>query len=199
MAEILQFGALVPATVGACCTAWPGRSGRVLAAISAAVMLLAMFDQTTRMLGLPPLAWATVLVLLAIASAAALRPAARNVIGRGRPSATSIAHHRAMTLHSSIGLIVMAGLVVLMGSGSSPGSPVGELGMVGMHGGALGSSPHGSLLAPFAIAGSAVFVVYSVVLARALLPPRGRRARLALVEVTCMAASVAGMVAMLVV
>ncbi|MDO9395666.1 MAG: hypothetical protein Q7T71_03880, partial [Herbiconiux sp.] len=78
MGEVLHLSALLPATVGVCCTLGAGRGGvshhrgraaRLVAAVSALLMLLAMLDVSTRMLGLTPPAWSAVLLLAALAAA----------------------------------------------------------------------------------------------------------------------------------
>lgn len=182
MGEALHLGALVPAAVGACCTLGARRSGRerAVGGLVAVVMLLAMLDAGTGMLGVPVLAWAALLVLTAVGSAFA---------GRVGASASSgaIRHRGAMGLHGSLGSVVMAGLLVVMGSG---GPRSGSLVAAGHHGG--GAS--GTLTAVVAV-GALVYAGWSAVLVGRFLSdtsaPRRAARMLPAIEVAGMGGSTA--------
>jgi hypothetical protein len=168
MGELLHAGALVPAAVGACCTLGARRSGRAAAGVSAIVMLLAMLDTVFRMPGLPALVWAALLIGTALAAAVSARAASRSraaVVGRAASRARAAVVHPVMALHGGLGMIVMAGLLLVMGSPAS-GAAVSDAVAVtasvsaGHHGG--GAS--GALVALVGV-GSLAYAGYSVVVA----------------------------------
>ncbi|TAJ46328.1 MAG: hypothetical protein EPO52_17495 [Herbiconiux sp.] len=113
MGELLHAGALVPATVGACCVIGTRRAGRVIAAVAALVMLAAMLDASTRMMGLPAFAWATLLVLTALVTSF--------VTSRTPPAHHGTHQGRIMGIHGALGLIVTAALLLVMGTPSGGG------------------------------------------------------------------------------
>lgn len=181
MGEALHLGALVPAAVGACCTLGAPRSGRerAVGGLVAVVMLLAMLDAGTRMLGVPVLAWAALLVLTAVGSAFA-----------GRVEARSPGHRGIMGLQGSLGSVVMAGLLVAMAAGS-PRSDV--LVTVGHHGG--GASGTLTPVVAVVAVGALVYAAWSAVLARRFLrdtsAPRRAARMLPVIEVAGMGGSTA--------
>src|SRR3712207_5131077 len=144
MAEILHLTALLPATVSACCTVGAARTRGAAGVISAIVMLAAMVDLTGGGL-LQPLAWSALLVASAMGGAVAARP----------PRAPG---GDAMGAHAAVGLVVMAGLVVLMGG--APGGP-GPL-LAGEHARHSATGP----LAGTVWAGTAAYLAFSGVLLR---------------------------------
>jgi len=144
MAEILHLTALLPALVSTCCTVGAARTRGAVGVISAIVMLAAMLDLTGGGV-LPPVAWSALLVASAMGGAAATRIARAS--GRGP-----------MGAHAALGLVVMAGLVILMGA--APGG-AGDL-AIGGHAGHAASGP----LAGTIWAGTAAYLAYSGVLVR---------------------------------
>ena len=107
MVEALHLGSMLPATLGACCAAG-GRDRRSATAwLGMLAMLAAMTD--TMVLPtplLPAVAWAAVLVALAIATAARARRL--SVAGSRRET------HLTMGLHRALQSLLMAGLLVVM-------------------------------------------------------------------------------------
>ncbi|GAA0992352.1 hypothetical protein [Subtercola frigoramans] len=106
--ELAHFGAVVPATVAACCVAGtPHR--RVANTLPAALMLLSMLDMATGTRVLAAVAWAALLLFAAVIPAVLVRL-------HGGP-----AGYRVMALHRSLGLVLMAALTLTgsvgMGSG----------------------------------------------------------------------------------
>jgi hypothetical protein len=145
MAEILHLSALLPAAVSACCTAGAARSRGAWAVISAVVMLAAMLDLAGGGV-LPPLAWSVLLVALAMGGAVAAR------IARATGPDP-------MAAHAALGLVVMAGLVVLMAAGANaPGAGSALPGGHAQH--TAGAGP----LAGTVWAGTAAYLAYSAVL-----------------------------------
>ena len=150
MAEILHLGALLPAAVSACCTVGAARSRGALGVISAIVMLAAMLDLTGGGL-LSPLLWSALLVASAVGGALAVRLA-------------PVALRDGMRTHGALGLVVMAGLVVLM-AGAGPAGTVSSGGdPVGAHAqhAALAAGP----LAGTVWAGTAAYLAFSSALLR---------------------------------
>ncbi|SFN82468.1 hypothetical protein [Mycetocola miduiensis] len=169
MTELLHVSALLPAAFGACCTVGGRRRGRVrfgFEALAAVVMLVAMADVALGLSLVAPILWVVGLVALAVVGAAPLDPLA----GAKRSQGT----HR--TLHTSLGLIVMAGLVALMSAGHVAS-------VSGHHGG-------GGMLPALVLGGAAIYVGYSAWRAVTLyrMP---RRDLLGCLEAASMAASVA--------
>ncbi|WP_460773468.1 hypothetical protein [Microbacterium sp. GXF7504] len=108
MTEILHLWALAPAAVGACCLAADRRRVRMPELAASTVMLLAMLDMATMRL-VAPVFGAAALLTTAMALAA-VRSARR----RGRA-------HRAdaMTLHTGLGIVVMAVLLLVPHAGTA--------------------------------------------------------------------------------
>ena len=192
MGELLHAGALVPAAVGACCTLGARRSGRAAAGVSALVMLLAMLDTVFRMPGLPALVWAALLIGTALAAAVSARAASRAqaaVGGRAASHAVAAVAHPVMALHGGLGMIVMAGLLLVMGL---PVSGVAVSDAVTVSAGHHGGGASGALVALVGV-GSLAYAGYSVVvatrLARADPGRRAVRRWLPVVEVAGMGAS----------
>ncbi|NYD69221.1 hypothetical protein [Herbiconiux flava] len=174
MGELLHAGALVPAAVGACCTLGARRSGRAAAGVSAVVMLLAMLDTVFRMPGLPALVWAALLIGTALAAAVSARAGSRARaagVGRAGSRARAAGVHPVMALHGGLGMIVMAGLLLVMGGAGElggAGAPASAVSVsavaasvsAGHHGG--GAS--GALVALVGV-GSLAYAGYSAVVA----------------------------------
>ena len=153
MGEVLHAGALLPAAVGACCVLGSRRSGRVVAGVSALVMLAAMLDASTRMLGLAPFVWAGILVLLALVGSALARA--------NRPGPAAPPHTSGMAVHGGAGLVVTALLLMAMTSTA----PVA---------GAATSAHHGAgtaAIAPLAAAAAALYLLASLLFAARLAQP----------------------------
>lgn len=110
--EVLHLWALAPATVGACCVAADRGRARVPEFAAAALMLVAMADVGTGARLIAPVLWALLLVVGAM-GLAALRGARRP-----RPAAGERMPHpsRAMTVMTALGLVVMAALMITMGT-----------------------------------------------------------------------------------
>lgn len=111
MIEALHVGALVPATVGLCCTAASPRQ-RGLPAVagwgSAAVMTSAMADAALGSPLVPAGLWTVLLVIAAVLPAVQLRRDRE----RGRRPVTK--HAPLMAVHRSLGTLVMGGLMLVM-------------------------------------------------------------------------------------
>jgi hypothetical protein len=169
MTELLHLSALLPAAFGVCCTVGGRRRGRLLfgfEGVAALVMLVAMADVALGFGLVTPILWVAGLVVLALVAPLTGRPTPLS------ESAAPVAHR---SLHLSLGLIVMAGLVALMSAGHAASFP-------GHHG--------GGLLPVLVLGGSAVYVGYSTWRAVTLfrMPFRDLLASL---EAVSMAASVA--------
>ncbi|MGG7465982.1 hypothetical protein [Plantibacter sp. YIM 135347] len=195
MVEALHLGALLPAAVGACCTVG-GRRG-IVDLVAAIVMLAAMIDAATGAALLHPLVWGAVLVAVGIVSAARLRgvgassaTAATADIGAGTETPAAVAtntaerQHRLMLVHTSLGLLVMATMLVAMASHGSH-AVLGISSSVTHHG-AAGADTFGVIVAA-AVASYTAFtacLTASAVRSRRVLPA---------VELTSMALSLAAM------
>ena len=151
MGEILHLGALAPAAIGACCIAADRRRSRVPELAASVLMLVAMVDVV---LGgaVAPVAWAAALIVAAIGLAAVRGRAARSRAGRGEGAA--VIPSTVMTLHATVGLVVMAALVLAMIPDASAGTPVG-----GHHG-------SGAPFGPVAATSALLFGLVSVIAAR---------------------------------
>lgn len=103
MTEILHAWALAPAAIGTCCLAADRRRVRAPELAASLLMLLAMLDSALERI-IAPVFWAALLLLGAMGLAAS---------GRLRGRATRPA--AGMTLHSAIGMVAMAGLLLAMG------------------------------------------------------------------------------------
>lgn len=166
---MVAVASVLPATVGACCAAGAYRPlpDRVLGTAAGA---LAAFSMTDTMLGLhllPGFAWSALLVLAALVMAVRLRvTAARPTAAKdARPVPLHITE-RASTLHSSLGAVVMAALVL---GGHTSNGPHGH----GISGGTL------------ILAGACFFIAFSAFVAVRI----WRHDRLKFAEIVAMAAS----------
>ncbi|MFE1663183.1 hypothetical protein [Microbacterium sp. P02] len=144
MTEILHAWALAPAAIGACCVAADRRRARALELAAAALMMLAMLDAVSAAPVLPVVVWAAALITCAMVLAAA-RGARRAVPVEGASAAGSgtrgllpgrvarsgpgsrlgssrAADGRAMTLHTTLGLVLMAALLLGMGTHAGTGA-----------------------------------------------------------------------------
>lgn len=157
MAEILHLSALLPAAVSTCCTVGAARSRGALGVISAVVMLLAMADLSGGRL-LSPLIWSALLIASAVGGALAARLASQRA-DAGDGDAVG------MGTHAALGLVVMAGLVVLMAAGgpAAAGSAAGHP----AHAAAAAGPLTGTVWA-----GTAAYLAFScALLRRGVLPP----------------------------
>lgn len=113
MTEILHAWALAPAAIGTCCLAADRRRVRAPELAASVLMLIAMLDAAVGRL-VAPVLWGALLIAAAM-GLAGLRSVRR--ADRPRP-----AIGRAMTVHTTVGLIVMAALLLTMAAGpaSSP-------------------------------------------------------------------------------
>ncbi|SDZ42062.1 hypothetical protein [Herbiconiux ginsengi] len=156
MAEVLHLGALGAAGLGACCVALDGARPRVREVLLALTMVAAMLDVVSGLRLVPVLVWSALTVALALALAVRRRRSSE-APGVGR-----------MRLHSSLGAIVMAGLMLVMGGGR-----------------AAAHGHHGST-APLLLG---TLVIAAVVLAAAALPELRRGHILERVQYAAMSAS----------
>ena len=154
MVEVLHLAAVLPATVGLCC-AVGDRRGRARSAVPAAAMLLAMLAMASGWPVVPPLGWTALLLALGIGSAVRLRTRA----GDGAADR----HARHMQLHRSLGLVLGAALLIVVGMDGGHG-----VGAVGGHPGHAG----GTLLVA-TLAGAAGHLVFTAWLAGRALRRRG--------------------------
>lgn len=109
--EILHAWALAPAAIGTCCLAADWRRVRVPELAASLVMMIAMLDAAFWRV-VPVVVWAGTLLVAAMALAAV----------RSSRRASAVVHspsERGMTLHSTLGLVVMAALLIGMGHSSS--------------------------------------------------------------------------------
>ncbi|MEV8214070.1 hypothetical protein [Leifsonia sp. NPDC077715] len=108
MVEALHLGSMLPATLGACCLAG-GRDRRSATAWLGMLAMLAAMTDTMVLPAplLPAVAWAALLVALAIATAARTRQRAGDAAG-ARDA------HRTMGVHRSLQGLLMAGLLLVM-------------------------------------------------------------------------------------
>lgn len=161
MSEILHAWAVAPAAVGACCLAADRARVRPPEVMASVLMLLAMLDAAV--FGVVAPAWRTA-ALLAAALGLAIwrRPRQRRI-----PRVPAL-----MTLHTTLGMIVMAGLQMIM---------IGHAGTSG--------HAHGLALAPVLIGAAAVYAALSLEAMRRM------PARLDRSQIGAMAASVVLMAA----
>lgn len=110
MSEILHAWALAPAAAGACCLAADRRRVRVPELAASVLMLVAMLDAAVAGL-LPPVYWAGMLLLAAMALAA---------LRRFRRPATGHDGDGQMALHTAVGLVTMAAVTLVAGHGAAP-------------------------------------------------------------------------------
>ncbi|SBS71947.1 hypothetical protein [uncultured Microbacterium sp.] len=127
MADLLHLWALAPATLGACCVAADRGRARAPELAASVLMVLAMADAATGSRMLAPVLCAALLVVAAMALAA--------VRGRRRSAAAHPAP--AMSVMTTLGLVVMAALTVAMGVHGA-GHATGHAHGVGAPGLALG-------------------------------------------------------------
>ena len=160
MVEIVHIGAVLPATVGICCTI--GGERRVRTVIPALVTLLAMLDLAVGPGLILPLLWAAIMVGLAVWTAVGVR--------------TRRTH---MPLHRSLGLLVMAGLTIAMAA------PAGGAASVVASGHAHGAT---GVLIPLVSAGVAGYLAYTVWLALVAMRQRSMLARVDAASMGLMAA-----------
>lgn len=111
MTEILHAWALAPAAIGTCCLAADRRRVRAPELTASVAMMIAMLDAALWRI-VPVVVWAAVLGVAAMALAAVRSPRRAGVVAHSPAE-------RGMTLHSTLGLVVMAALLVGMGHGSS--------------------------------------------------------------------------------
>ena len=148
MSEILHVWAVAPAAVGACCLAADRARVRPPEVVASVVMLLAMVDAAVFGV-IAPVYWTAMLLVTALALAVWRRPRQRRT---ARVPAL-------MTLHTTLGLVVMAAL---------------QLGM----GGHTASHAHGPALAPVLLAAVVGYVGLSTAAGRRM-PARLDRAQIA--------------------
>ena len=126
MTEILHAWALAPAAVGTCCLAARRRRVRAPELMASLVMLVAMLDAARPAPLLPPVWWASLLMIAAITLAAIRRsrstvdgPEDRPPAGRSRGSdersgAADATEARRMSVLTTLGMIAMAALLLAM-------------------------------------------------------------------------------------
>lgn len=148
MPELLHAWALAPAAIGTCCLAADRGRARVPELAASVLMLLGMLDASRPGPLLAPVAWAALFLVAAMTLAALRRP--RSKAGRRTVQDRSA---RVMQLHTTLGLVLMA--VLLLGM---PHSGAGAH----AHG---GMSPT-ALTASTAIAAGAYVVTSAVTAAR---------------------------------
>jgi len=156
MSEILHAWAVAPAAVGACCLAADRARVRPPEVAASVLMLLAMLDAALFAV-IPAVYWAVLLVASALGLAVWRRPRRRSA--PREPAA--------MTMHTTLGMIVMAGLQVGMGA----------------HAGSTAHT-HGVALTPFLLSVVLGYAVVSVLVLGSM------RARLDRAQILAMTASV---------
>lgn len=111
MSDILHAWALAPAAIGTCCVAADRRRVRMPEIVASLLMMIAMIDASRTAPLLAPVYWAALMIAAGMVLAI-MRRARRGVVGtEARPAASA----RGMTLHTAIGLITMAALLLAMG------------------------------------------------------------------------------------
>ena len=156
MSEILHAWAVAPAAIGACCLAADRARVRPPEVAASVLMLLAMLDAAVFGV-VAPVWWTVLLLAAALGLGAWRRPRQRRV-----PRVPAL-----MTLHTTLGMVVMAALQIGMGA----------------HGASTGHA-HGVSLTPFLLACAVGYAGLSVV-AASRMPTRLDRA-----QIVAMAASV---------
>lgn len=134
MSEILHAWAVAPAAIGACCLAADRARVRPPEVVASVLMLVAMLDAAVFGV-VAPVYWMTLLLAAAIGLIVWRRPRHR----RTPPVAAS------MTLHTALGMVVMAALQVAMG-GHAP----------------LQEHRHGLALVPVLVGATAGYIVLSL-------------------------------------
>ena len=157
MSEILHVAAVAPAAVGACCLAADRARVRPPEVLASALMLLAMLDAAVFGV-VAPVWWTGLLLAGAIALTVWRRPRQRRT-----PHVPAL-----MTVHTTLGMVVMGGLQLGMGGHAAPAAHA-----------------HGLALAPVLLGTAAVYAVLSLEMMRRM------RARLDRAQIGAMAASVA--------
>lgn len=132
MSEILHAWAVAPAAVGACCLAADRARVRPPEVVASALMLLAMLDAAVFGV-IAPVYWTALLLGAALALAVWRRPRQR----RARRVPTL------MTVHTALGMVVMAGLQVAMSGHTS-------------------AHAHGVALGPLLLGCAAGYAVFSI-------------------------------------
>ena len=156
MPELLHGWALATAAIGTCCLAADRRRARAPELAASVLMLLAMLDASRPAPLLAPVIWAAMLLIAAMALAAVRRSRsdAADRIMRSRGA-------RAMHLHTTLGLVLMAALLL--------GMP---------HSGVDGGHAHGGVSAGALLAGLAVvsggYALVSAIAAAGTRPWRDR-------------------------
>jgi hypothetical protein len=178
--EILHLGALAPAAIGACCIAADRRRARTPELAASVLMLVAMLDVVVWGV-LAPVVWAAALVVAAI-GLAALRgraarrrsgarvpvPAARVPVPAARaPVSGARVPSSVMTVHATLGLVVMAALVLAMIPDASTASP---------------AASHHSAGAPFELVAAAFALLFGIVSVVATRARHGDGARTSVLE-----------------
>jgi hypothetical protein len=116
MIEALHVGALLPATVGLCCTAASPRQRGLSAAANwtpAVVMTAAMADVALGSRLIPVVLWTVLLV------AASVMPAVQLRRDDGRAGRSVARHATEMAVHRSLGTLLMGGLMLVMATPAS--------------------------------------------------------------------------------
>lgn len=195
MTDLLHVAALLPAALGACCTAGRQRTGAELGA--ALVMLVVMIDLALGVVSVPPIVWTAVLVATALVmvgldrrtGAAHDAVPARPPRGAGAAAGASAraveSRPRGMTALAAVGSLVMAGLAALMSAPAGVATAASSVPAATGHHGA--ASLVGALPA-VVLAAAAVFTV--VVAVSAVRAGRERRSWLEITEWGSMAAAV---------
>lgn len=107
--ETLHLWAVAPAAIGTCCLAADRARVRPPEVVASVLMLVAMLD--AGLFGVvAPVYWATLLLTAALVLAVRRRPRQRRTPPVPVP----------MTLHTTLGLVVMAALQVTMGAHGTP-------------------------------------------------------------------------------
>ncbi|MGH1549662.1 hypothetical protein ACRAWB_11015 [Leifsonia poae] len=163
MVEALHLGSMLPATLGACCLAG-GRDRRSATAWLGMLAMLAAMTDTMVLPSplLPAVAWAALLVALAIATAARTRRPTGPIDGAARNA------HRTMGLHRALQGLLMAGLLVIMSAHRHADSAI-TAAATPAH---AAHTPGGAWLPLVLAAAALAFAAYS---ARLLLRPGARR------------------------
>lgn len=104
MSDTLHLWAVAPAAIGTCCLAADRARVRPPEVVAAAVMLLAMLDAAVFGV-VAPVYWSALLLAAALGLAIWRRPRQRRA-----PRVPAL-----MTLHTTLGMVVMAGLQLAMG------------------------------------------------------------------------------------
>lgn len=164
MSETLHLWAVAPAVIGTCCLAADRARVRPPEVVAAAVMLLAMLDAAVFGV-VAPVYWTVLLLAAAVGLGVWRRPRQRRV---SRVPAV-------MTLHTTLGMIVMAGLQLAMGGHAKPSGHA-----------------HGLTLTPVLVGAAAVYAVLSLSTMRRM-PARLDRAQIGAMAASVVLMSVAAM------